>query len=119
MNAESRRLRTKARQLARGKHPSQVRYPEAFRRAACALVRRRGGRGGSVGRLARELGVSEPTLTKWLRPPARPVLRPVAVTPPPTADSPVVLRPVLVTPRGVRVEGLDRAALVAVLQALG
>jgi hypothetical protein len=26
---------------------------------------------------------------------------------------------VLITPRGVRVEGLDRAALVAVLQALG
>ena len=61
MDEEIRRLRAEARQLARGKHPSQVRYPDAFRRAAIALVRIRVGRGGAVGRLARDLGVSEPT----------------------------------------------------------
>jgi hypothetical protein len=69
-----------------------------------------------VGRLAREIGVSEPTLTKWLRPPAGPVLRPVAIT---TTERPAGSRPVLITPTGVRVEGLEGATLIAVLQALG
>src|SRR5581483_11678784 len=102
MDEESRRLRTDAQRLARGKPPSQVRYPDAYRRAAVA--RRRQERGGSVARLARELGVSEPTLTKWLRPPALPVLRPVAVAAAPTPARSAVARPVLVTPHGVRVE---------------
>lgn len=119
MDAEIRRLRAKARQLARGKHPSQVRYPNAFRRAALALARIRLGQDGSVARLARELGVSEPTLTKWLRPPALPVLRPVAVTPTPGPERGGLASPVLITPKGVRVKGLDRDTLVAVLQALG
>jgi hypothetical protein len=84
-----------------------------------AVARRRLRPGGSVTRLARELGVSEPTLTKWLRPPAPPVLRPVAVTSAPTPERPAGLGPVLTTPNGVRVTGLDGDALVAVLQALG
>jgi|SRR5262249_61102686 len=119
MDEEIRRLRAEARRLARGKHPSQVRYPERFRRAALALARIRLGEDGSVARVAGELGVSEPTLTKWLRPPALPVLRPVAVTPAPTPGRTGVARPVLITPKGVRVRGLDRDTLVAVLQALG
>jgi hypothetical protein len=119
MDQETRRLRADARRLARGKHPSQVRYPDAFRRAARALARRGLGQGGSVARLARELGVSEPTLTKWCRPPAPPVLRPVAVRPDPTPLAPPSAGVVLLTPHGVRVEGLDREGLVAVLRALG
>jgi len=119
MEEEIRRLRSEARRLARGKHPSQVRYPDRFRRATLALARMRLGPDGSVARLARDLGVSEPTLTKWLRPPARPVLRPVAVTPAPGPESRVGVGAVLLTPQGVRVEGLDRDTLVAVLQALG
>ncbi len=119
MDEETRRLRGEARRLARGKHPSQVRYPDRFRRAALALARRRLGQDGSVTRLARELGVSEPTLTKWLRPPALPVLRPVAVMPAPAPGRAGGASPVLITPKGVRVRGLDRDTLVAVLQALG
>ncbi len=119
MDRDTRRLRAEARRLAQGNHPSQVRYPDAFRRAALALARMRLGKGGSMRRLARDLGVSEPTLTKWLRPPVRPVLRPVAVTPGPGPESRAIVSPVLITPRGVRVEGLDRDTLVAVLQALG
>jgi hypothetical protein len=60
MDDEIRRLRAEARRLARGKHPSQVRYPDRFRRAAVALVRRRLGPEASVECLARALGVSEP-----------------------------------------------------------
>jgi transposase-like protein len=115
MNDEIRRLRVEARRLAHGKFPSQVRYPDTFRRAAVALVRQRVGQGASVAQLARRLGVSEPTLTKWLRP----ALRPVAVTVPPGLEPPAGAAPVLITPTGVQVTGLDRATLVAVLQALG
>ncbi len=68
---------------------------------------------------ARELGVSEPTLTKWLCPPPRPVLRPVTVTPVPGPERCGVANPVLITPHGMRVKGLDRDTLVAVLRALG
>ncbi len=97
-----------------------MRYPDTFRRAAVAVAGRRLGPGGSVTGPARELGVSEPTLTKWLRPLVRPALRPVAVTPgAPTPARPAVARPVLITPNGVRVKGLDRDSLVVVLQALG
>jgi hypothetical protein len=119
MDPELCRLRAEAERLARGKPRSQVRYPDGFRRTAVAVARRRLRPGGSVTRLARELGVSEPTLTKWLRPPAPPVLRPVAVTSAPTPERPAGLGPVLTTPNGVRVTGLDGDALVAVLQALG
>jgi hypothetical protein len=119
MDDESRRLRAEARRLARGKHPSQVRYPDRFRRAAVALARRRLGPEESVARLARALGVSEPTLTKWLRPRTLPVLRPVTVIPAATSARAGGAGPVLITPTGVRVQGLDRETLVAVLQALG
>jgi hypothetical protein len=119
MEAEIRRLRAEARQLAQGKHPSQVRYPDRFRRAALAFARMRLGPEGSVPRLARDVGVSEPTLTKWLRPPTPPVVRPVAVTPAPTPERRAGVGPVLITAQGVRVEGLDCDTLVAVLQALG
>ena len=77
MEHEIRRLRAEAERLAHGKPRSQVRYPSRFRRAAVTLARRRLGQGGGVAQLARAMGVSEPTLTKWLRPPAGPVGGPV------------------------------------------
>jgi predicted transcriptional regulator len=120
MDEQMRRLRAEVQRLAEGKPRSQIRYPDVIRRAAVALARTRlGQETGSVARLAREIGVSEPTLTKWLRPPAGAVLRPVAITTRPTTERPAGSRPVLITPNSVRVEGLDGAALVAVLQALG
>ena len=97
MEAEARRLRAEARRLARGKPRSQVRYPSRFRLAAVALARRHLGRGGGVAQLAREVGVSEPTLTKWLRPTATPALRPVVVTSAPRAEPAPDVRPVLIT----------------------
>jgi hypothetical protein len=114
---EIRRLRAEAQRLAHGKHPSQVRYPETFRRTAVAIVRSRLAQGGSVAQVARAVRVSEPTLAKWLRPTTLPVLRPVAVTAMPMpAPQPC---PVVITPNGIRVKGLDTASLVAVLRALG
>lgn len=119
MNEAIRQLRAEARRLAQGKPPSQVRYPDGFRRAAVRLARRGRGQGRSVARLARAVGVSEPTLTKWLRPPAGAELRPVAVLTAPPREGVADSRAVLITRQGWRVEGLDRDTLIAVLRALG
>jgi transposase-like protein len=119
MDKEIRRLRAEAERLAQGKSRSQVRYSPAFRRTAVALARMRVQQGSSVARLAQAVGVSMPTLTKWLRPTAVPGLRPVAVTSAPPPERCAAASAVLITPKGVRVEGLDRDTLVAVLQALG
>ena len=118
MDAAIRQLRSTARQLARGKHPSGIRYPPLFRDAVVTLARTRVGHGQSPAQVARAVGISFPTLAAWLDRPGRPSLRPVAVVPEPEREparrSPVVL----VTPQGFRVEGLDGDALVAVLRAL-
>jgi hypothetical protein len=106
---ERRMMDRAAMSAGRGK----VRYRDSFRRAAVALAQtRRARETRSVGRLAREIGVSEPTLTKWLRPPAAPVLRPVAITTRSTTERPAGSRPVLITPYGVRVEGFEERSCV-------
>ena len=118
MDAAIRRLRSTARQLARGKHPSGVRYPAPFRDAVITLARTRVGHGQSLAQVARDVGVSFPTLVAWLERPGRPGLRPVAVVSEPDPEPERRSRVVLVTPQGFRVEGLDGHALVAVLRAL-
>jgi transposase-like protein len=118
MNDSIQRLRSEAQRLARGKDPHAIRYPARFRAAAVALARRQLRSGHAVDRVAEGVGVTTPTLARWLRSRPVPGLRPVAVIdPPPTA--PRVSTAVLVTPHGVRVEGLDAEGLVAVLRALG
>ena len=115
MDAAIRRLRSTARQLARGKHPSGVRYPAPFRDAVVTLARTRVGQGQPLAQVARDVGVSFPTLVAWLE---RPGLRPVAVVAAPDPEPERLSRVVLVTPQGFRVEGLDGDALVAMLRAL-
>ena len=119
MNEAIRQLRAEARRLAQGKPPSQVRYPDEFRRTAVLLAGRGRKQGRSVARLARAVGVSEPTLTKWLRLPAGAGLRPVTVLAAPAPESAAGSRAVLITRQGLRVEGLDRDTLIAILRALG
>ena len=82
MNDPIRRLRTDARQLAHGKVPRAVRYPAAFRTAAVALARPRLKGGGSIARVARDLGLPTQSLGRWLQVPPKPVtpLRAVALT---------------------------------------
>jgi hypothetical protein len=115
MDVSIRQVRSAVRQLARGKHPNAVRYPDAIRDAIVTLARTRLGQGQSVAQIAQAVGISLPTLGAWLARP-RPGLRPVAVVsgPEPGRRAGVVL----VTPQGFRVEGLDGDALVAVLRAL-
>jgi transposase-like protein len=119
MDDRLRRLRTEAHQLARGRVPGAIRYPAAFRAAAVALAGPRLERGGSIARVARDLGLPIQSLGRWVRlsMPVAP-LRPVAVTPERKAAPPPQAGFVLLTAQGHRVEGLDRDGLIAVLCAL-
>ena len=118
MDASIRRLRSTARQLARGKHPRGVRYPAPFRDDVITLARTRVAHGQSLARVARDVGISFPTLAAWLERPRRPGLRPVALASTPAPVPAPRSSVVLVTPQGFRVEGLDGEALVAVLRAV-
>ena len=118
MTEEIRRLRAEAQHVARGKVPRAIRYPAAFRGAVTAVTRAQVRQGIAVNRVASALGLPARSLARWLATPA-PVLRPVTIAAPVAAAPAPPSMPVLITPRGVRVEGLDRAALIAVLQALG
>jgi transposase-like protein len=127
MQDRVRRLRTQARQVFNTEVPTATRYPRELRAEMLALARERRAAGVAITRIAREFGVRPRTLSLWLRrrvpapragQTAQPVVRRVALA----ADAPGE-RPgrsaVLITPHGVRVEGLDRDTLVTVLRALG
>ena len=118
MEIAVRRFRTKVRQLAHGRAPQGVRYPVAVRQTAVVLGRKQLRQGHSVSRIARELGISEPTLAGWLRTRVPSVLRPVAVAPEAEPKGDDLGGLVLTTAHGVRVEGLDADTLIAVLRAL-
>jgi transposase-like protein len=116
-----RRLRSQARQFARGKAPNGIRYSAGFRAEVVALVRKRRSEGVAVARLARELGLSTQTLVLWLRQSSRSSLRPVRLMTEPTAEVPASAptRPVLFTAGGLRIEGLDIDDLGRLLRLLG
>ena len=119
MNEAIRRLRSEARQVTRGKVPTAIRYPTPFRAAVAAVTRTQVEQGASMHRVAGALGLPARSLTRWLQQSAPPVLRPVTVRPDPVAAAPPAAGLVLLTPQGVRVEGLDRDTLIAVLRMLG
>lgn len=118
MDTAIRRLRAEAQQLARGKVPRAIRYPARFRTAAVKVARAHVDQGGALTDLAAEVGVATPTLQHWLKRPASPRLRPVTLELATGLGVREPARPVLITPGGVRVEGLEVDALIAVLSAL-
>jgi transposase-like protein len=107
------------------KHPRRprnvIRYPPALRRRVVAFIRKRESEGKSLRHISGELGLGQQTLRDWMARRREPRLRavevagPAAVTPPKT----LVRALVLVTPRGYRVEGLDRESLTELLRVLG
>jgi hypothetical protein len=114
------RLRAAIRRYQHGRAPRAVRYPAAVRRTATALARRRRADGATLKAIAHDVGVAPWTLALWLRTPPSATIRAVDIVPEvPATRPPVRLSPVLITRHGLRVEGLDRDALVAVLRALG
>jgi hypothetical protein len=119
MNEAIRQLRSEARQLTRGRVPKAIRYPVAFRAAVAGLTRTQLDQGASMNRVAGALGLPARSLARWLQQSAPPVLRPVTVRPDPTPPAALGAGPVLFTPQGLRIEGLDRDTLIAVLRVLG
>jgi len=98
------RLRRQARQFVNTTSPTATRYSASFRRDAIAHARARIADGVSVARIARDLGLRPKSLQVWLRAKPRLALRRVRVVVPPQSPDPPV---VVITPAGVRVEGLD------------
>lgn len=120
MDDRVRRVRAEILRLRHGRPPTAVRYPNAIRQQVTAIARRRRAEGANVPAIAREIGVAPWTLELWLRQPAAAVIRAVAVvSEAPRSSGAPGAGPVLITPEGLRVEGLDRDTLVAVLRALG
>jgi transposase-like protein len=115
MDSEARRFRRHAARHLGDRTGTAIRYPPGLRRRAVAIARKRHEAGVAVAATARELGVRPQTLRLWLQSPERPRLRRVAIATPPAVAAD---RPVLITPHGFRVEGLDATGLVALLRAL-
>lgn len=115
MDAEARQFRRDAARHLGDRTGTAIRYTPALRRRAVVIARKRRGAGMAVAAIARELGVRPQALRLWLQTPAPPRLRRVAIAAAPVA---AVDRPVLITPQGFRVEGLDAAGLVTLLRAL-
>lgn len=115
----TRRLRLQARQFANRRKPTGTRYPGAFREEVVAVARARVAAGLGIARIARDLGLRSKTVALWLRRSSGSKLRAVRVErdPRPVAVLPEV-RPVVVTPSGLRIEGLDLDGLLRVIRAL-
>lgn len=117
MTEDIRRIRREIARLRQGRPRTAVRYPAALRRTITALARQRRAREGDLTALARDLVLPRWTLTLWLRTPAAPRLRAVAVVPD-GAPAPIGPGPVLVMPDGIRVEGASVEVLTTLLRAL-
>ena len=118
MDDRVRKLRLRIRAQRQGHAASQVRYPEDLRAEIVTIVRAGRVAGRSLSHLAREIGVSAPTLIAWLRRPARGHVRQVELAPSAVSAIAAPPSPVLVTPQGFRIEGLDLAGLITVLRDL-
>lgn len=120
MDRRSAQVRSQVQRLSRGKPRTGVRYPTTLGGDAVAIARERQAHGVALARIGRDLGLRPSTLGLWLRQAPQRALRPVRLAPDPALAAPVALpaRAVLVTPHGLRVEGLDLETLSMLLRAL-
>jgi transposase-like protein len=119
MNSDARTFRQAAAQHLGNRTGTAIRYSPALRGQAVAFAQRRGRSGIPVAAMARELGLRPRVLRLWLQEPrTKPRLRRVALEAAPAASAPSPGPPVLVTPHGFRVEGLDVTSLVTLLRGL-
>lgn len=95
-------------------------YPPEVRERVRAWIARRRAEGATASSIATELGLSRHSVVGWAKSrPGVPGLVPVEVVAEPVASSHTGAPAVLVSPRGYRVEGLDVAAIGALLERLG
>ena len=109
---DTRDLRRRVARLQRGRG---VRFPPLLREQITAWVRTRRASGAWWCDLAREIGVAEFTLQRWAAPRAdgTTTLRPVEVI-----DAPPAGTVTLVSPTGLRIEGVAIADAIAILRGL-
>jgi transposase-like protein len=102
--------------LQRERRGRQQPYSAAIQQRAVAYWQRREAEGAWVSVVAEELGLHARTLARWVRRRARPAsFRRVTVATALRAERPAL---VVVTPQGLRIEGLDVAQLAQLLDAL-
>jgi len=119
MDREARTFRHDAAGHIGDRTGTAIRYTPDLRRRAVGIARQRRRAGVAVAATARDLGLRPDALRLWLQtPPTRPRLRRVAVSATPEPVAPTSGLSVLVTPQGVRVDGLDLATLVTLLRGL-
>lgn len=113
------------REAERRRHPQRprnvVRYPPSLKHRVVVLARRRRGQGASLWRIGQELGLGQQTLRGWMKSTPAPRMRVVKVVPPDLPREGARSEPghpVLTTPKGYRVEGLNLEALTGLLRAL-
>jgi len=116
MDDRVRRLRSRLEALSRGRAPRGVRYPVEIRAEVVGLAREAHGAGIGASVLAKQLGLPLATITRWGRHGPRQRVRRIMIAPTRPAVVAAPSAPVLVTPQGWRVEGLDVATLLRVLQ---
>lgn len=115
MDARVKRFRAEVRQQGVGGVGS--RYPLELRRLAVSLARER--RSEPLSRVAAELGISVVSLQRWLDQEEPAQFRPVEIQAEPAGGTENPAGPVLITPRGYRIEGLGVESLAALLRVLG
>lgn len=115
MLEDAKAFRKEVRRRTRGRTGTGVRYGPERRRRAVAYIRARQAEGGSIVAASRDLGLRSKIAYQWLR--AEPVAAFRAVEVAEDPDS-TFGGPILITPSGLRVEGLDLAGLAALLRAL-
>lgn len=119
MDREARTFRHDATRHIGDRTGTAIRYTPDLRRRATGIARRRRRAGVAVAAMARDLGLRPRALRLWLQAPrSRPRLRRVAVTATPEPVAPTPGLSALVTPQGVRVDGLDLGTLVMLLRGL-
>ena len=120
----ARRLRSQARQFENRRKPTGTRYSPAFRAEVVTHAHAEVRKGVAVARIACDLGLRPKTLTLWMRRMPASKLRAVRVEhdprpgPMPAAEAIPERRAVIVTPSGVRVEGLDLDGIVQLMRSL-
>jgi transposase-like protein len=115
----TRRLRLQSRQFENRRKPTGTRYSPAFRAEVVTHAAAQVHAGVAVARIARDLGLRPRTLTLWMRDMPASKLRAVRVERDPR-PAPIVpeIRPVVVTPGGLRIEGLDLDGIVQLMRSL-
>ena len=112
---EDRELRDIQRALAKFRKRRTTRYPALLRERITALVAARRQRGEWWSEIARPLGISEQTLVRWAEPRADET---TAMLPVDVIDAPPIGTVTLVSPTGLRIEGVAIADAIAILRGI-